>query len=153
ATRNYSESYYDSAGVRYERLWRLATPHTGQFPLGVEDVLLVTGGGKGIGAECAIEAARRSGAKIALLGSSEPEHNRELAGNLGRIEGLGIHCRYFRADVTDRIAVSSAVHQAEQIFGPITAILHCAGINEPRPIEALEEAAFRKTVAVKVTGL
>jgi enediyne polyketide synthase len=35
----------------------------------------------------------------------------------------------------------------------VTAILHCAGINSPCSIEALEEPDFRRTAAVKVTGL
>src|SRR5439155_7768960 len=52
---------------------RLLEPKPGRLPLGADGVLLVTGGGKGIGAECALALARTSGARVALLGRSRPE--------------------------------------------------------------------------------
>ena len=33
------------------------------------------------------------------------------------------------------------------MLGPITAVLHGAGVNVPRPIGSLDEAAFLKTLA------
>jgi enediyne polyketide synthase len=122
------------------------------FPIGPHDVLLVTGGGKGIAAECALALARATGARLALLGRSSPGADKELADNLARIAVAGVTCCYVRADVTDAPAVRAAIAQAEKELGPVTALLHGAGTNRPQLIEALDEAAFRRTVAPKVQG-
>jgi enediyne polyketide synthase len=116
----------------------------GQFPLGPEDVLVVSGGGKGIGAECANEAARASGAKLALMGSSAIGHP-ELAASLRRMQSSGLRVEYFRADVTEAVAVRSACDGVRRALGPITAILHCAGINRPQSI--YRRSAYRRSEA------
>ncbi len=67
-------------------------------------MLLVTGGGKGITAECALVMAQDTGAKLALLGRADPEQDPELAENLARMSAAGIRHRYDRADVTDAAA-------------------------------------------------
>ena len=149
AARNYTDVHYPASGQRSEPVWAVADPVLGEFPLHADDVLLVTGGGRGIGAECAIEAGRVSGAKLAILGTADPAGNAELATNLDRMRALGLRFEYFRADVLDAAAVAAVFRQ----LGRVTAILHCAGINHPRSIESLVEADFRHTVAVKVDGL
>ncbi len=141
SARGYTEVHYDAAGVRREAVMSAASFEPREFPLGPDDTLLVTGGAKGIGAECAIEAARASGARLILLGTSGPAGNP----NLDRMRALGIRFEYVRADVTDPAALPD--------LRQVTAILHCAGVNQPRPIELLDEAGFRRTVAVKVDGL
>jgi enediyne polyketide synthase len=150
----HAEARYDAAGVRTVPLLRLlpdAEP-TG-FPLGPDDVLLVTGGGKGIGAECALDLARVSGARLGLLGRSRPESDPELAANLERMRAAGIIPVYVSADVTDSAAVAEAVRRIESESGAVTAVLHGAGTNAPRPIAALDEASFVRTLAPKVRGL
>jgi len=121
--------------------------------LGPDDVLLVTGGGKGIAAECALALSRRTGARLALLGRSDPGADRELAANLDRFAAAGIVHAYFRADVSDRSTVVGAVGRAERAIGTVTALLHGAGTNVPRRIEDLDEAAMRATLSPKVAGL
>ncbi|HEV7671797.1 MAG TPA: type I polyketide synthase [Thermoanaerobaculia bacterium] len=121
--------------------------------LGPEDVVLVTGGGKGIAAECALALGARTGVKLALLGRSDPGADRELEANLDRFAAAGIVHLYLRADVTDRAAVATAIGQAERTLGPVTALLHGAGTNVPRRIEDLDEAAMGATLAPKVEGL
>ncbi len=39
------------------------------------------------------------------------------------------------------------------MLGPITAVLHGAGVNVPRPLGSLDEAAFSQTLAPKLQGL
>ena len=114
--------------------------HAGTLPLGPEDVLLVTGGGKGIAAECALDLARETGARLALLGRSRPENDAELAANLERMAAAGVRLLYLPADVTDGEAVRAAVARAEAELGPVTAFLHGAGANTPRPLSALDAA-------------
>ena len=152
-SRQYVEACYDAAGNRYEPALQVARAATEPLPLGGDDVVLVSGGAKGIGAECAIEAARASGCKLALLGTSAVEASQEVSANLERMRALGLRFAYFQADVTDAAAVAAACRGASEALGPITAIIHCAGLNRPRPVESMEEGAFHETVAVKTHGL
>jgi enediyne polyketide synthase len=154
----YVEAHYDAEGVRRVPVLRLL-PATGEpgepgaLPLGPEDVLLVTGGGKGIASECALDLARATGARLALIGRSLPERDAELAANLERMAAAGVRLLYVPADVTDGEAVRAAVARAEAELGPVTAFLHGAGTNVPRPLSALDEESFRRTFAPKAAGL
>ena len=123
-----------------------------EISVGPEDVLLVTGGGKGIAAECALAFARETGVKLALIGRSDSKSDKELANNFARIAAAGVCSGYVRADVTDAEAVRAAVAEVERNLGPVTAILHGAGVNTPQLIGTLDEAAFWKTVAPKISG-
>ena len=42
-------------------------------PLATDDVLLVTGGGKGIACECALALATESGCALGIVGRSSPD--------------------------------------------------------------------------------
>ncbi|WP_158883809.1 type I polyketide synthase [Amycolatopsis anabasis] len=154
ATTDFAEVRYDPDGTRtIPRLRLLAETPAEPAPLGAGDVLLVTGGGKGITAESALVLARDSGAALALLGRSDPAGDAELGANLARIEASGIRWRYERADVTSPEQVRAAVDRIQAGLGPVTAVLHGAGINEPVALSGLTEEAFRATVAPKVDGL
>lgn len=158
AATGYSEAHYDAKGRRrVPRLKWLPLEAAGRrrkaLPIGPEDVVLVTGGGKGIGAECALALGRATGAKVALLGRAEPVKGSELAANLARMAAAGIRCRYLRADVTDPEGLRTTLGEAEQEMGPITALVHCAGTNTPQLIANLEESAFRRTLAPKLQGV
>ncbi|TYB71374.1 SDR family NAD(P)-dependent oxidoreductase [Nonomuraea sp. PA05] len=157
ATSDFSEVHYDSAGVR--RVPTLRAMPAGQEreeqPLTADDVLLVTGGGKGITAECAITMAGEvpGAAKLLLLGRSDPAQDEELAANLRRMAGSGLTVHYARADAADPDQVRQAVAAGEQALGPVTAILHGAGYNAPAGIGSLTLDAFARTFAPKVDGL
>lgn len=122
------------------------------YGLAETDVLLVTGGGKGITAECAAAVARWTGASLVLLGRSDPDTDPELAKNLARMQAAGACVRYFAADVTDREAVRAAVRAAEAALGPITAFFHGAARNVPALISELDAATLQATLAPKVHG-
>ncbi|MFC6930807.1 SDR family NAD(P)-dependent oxidoreductase [Actinomadura yumaensis] len=122
-------------------------------PLNGDDVLLVTGGGKGITAECALAVANDTGAALALLGRSDPAGDAELAANLQRMADGGVTVRYVRADVTEPAQVEAAVGEVTRELGPVTAVLHGAGRNEPRALGGLDAEAFRETFAPKIDGL
>ena len=147
ATTGFSEICYDEAGTRRVPVLRPAdigahgATHD-QLPIGAGDVLLVTGGGKGITAECALALASDSGAAVALIGRSDPAADAELVANLGRMESAGVAHRYVRADVTSVAEMTAAVEEITATLGPVTAVLHGAGRNEPMPLASLDEAAF-----------
>jgi enediyne polyketide synthase len=156
ATAGFSEVHYDAAGSRRVPLLRPVmdlADQSAELPLGPGDVLLVSGGGKGITAECALMLARDTGAVVALLGRSDPAADAELAANLGRMDAAGARYAYVRADVTAASEVAAAVAQVSADLGPVTAILHGAGRNAPVPLAILDETAFHATLAPKIGGL
>ncbi|WP_422739197.1 SDR family NAD(P)-dependent oxidoreductase [Micromonospora sp. WMMD729] len=154
ATTSFTEVHHDDGVRRVPTLRAMPVrPATTVSPLGADDVLLVTGGGKGITAECALALASDSGASLAVLGRSDPAQDTELAGNLARIAAAGVRVRYARADVTDAAAVARAVRDLSADLGPVTAVLHGAGRNDPAGLASLDEAAFRRTFAPKIDGL
>jgi enediyne polyketide synthase len=162
ATSGFSEVHYDAAGGRSVPVLA-ARPRAGagggrggltaQQGLGDGDVVLVTGGGKGITAECALALGRRTGARIAILGRSDPAADAELTASLQRLRRAAVTFRYVQADVTSADEVRAAVSEISQTLGPVTAVLHGAGRNEPRSLTTLDETAFRRTIAPKVGGL
>ncbi|MFV2018975.1 type I polyketide synthase [Micromonospora sp. LOL_023] len=154
ATTGFAEVHYDTAGLRYEPVLRPASlPPNGGAGLGPTDVLLVTGGGKGITAECALALGRDTGTAVGLIGRSDPADDTELAANLDRLRAAGVRFHYARADITAQDQVKAAVNGIEQALGQVTGVLHGAGRNEPTPLAALDEATFRRTLAPKIDGL
>ncbi|MFG3503962.1 SDR family NAD(P)-dependent oxidoreductase [Streptomyces sp. NPDC047821] len=124
------------------------------LPLGPEDVLLVSGGGKGIGHTCALALARTTGVRLALIGRARPEHDETLRANLAALAGAGARAAYESADLADATAVARAVHRlTERLGGPVTGVLHAAGTNEPARFGDLDEARVDAHVAPKTTGL
>ena len=120
--------------------------------MGPADVVLVTGGGKGIAAECAMALARDTDVRLALLGRSDPTSDGALAGNLERMKTAGAAVCYVSADVTDPAAVRAAIKVVMSALGPITAIVHGAGLNAPCLMATLDEPAFLRTMAPKIQG-
>lgn len=142
ASGDFCEAMYDEDGIRREP--RIAVVTDGlkpATPLNSDDVLLVTGGGKGIGFESALHLAKTSGARLILLGRSKGDD--ELRANLARLDAANVKYEYVVADVTSPLPR----------FENVTAILHAAGTNSPALLDALDESAFRAAVAPKLDGL
>ncbi|MFE5245037.1 MULTISPECIES: type I polyketide synthase [unclassified Streptomyces] len=155
ATTRFSEVHLAEDGSRRVPVLRalpFAPERTDQV-LGADDVLLVTGGGKGITAECALAVAGRTGAALALMGRSDPDQDQDLAANLRRMRDSGVRVGYAAADVTDPVRVAEAVAELTGTLGPVTAVLHGAGRNEPTALAGLDMAAVHSTLAPKVDGL
>lgn len=125
-----------------------------------EDVFLVTGGAKGITAECALALAEKTGVPMALVGSSShPEENSpsprsaEIARTLKRFQEKGLTCHYYSCNIADIESVKTLVARIEQELGQITGVIHGAAINRPQKVEQcpLEEAY--QEVTPKILGL
>ncbi|MCB5165624.1 SDR family NAD(P)-dependent oxidoreductase [Streptomyces bambusae] len=155
ATGRFTEVHYDADGVRRVPTLRAlpAAAARTEHVIGSDDVLLVTGGGKGITAECALAVAKETGARLAVLGRSDPAQDQDLAGNLARMADSGVTVAYASADVTDPARVAAAVAELAGKLGPVTALLHGAGRNEPGALTSLGIEDFRRTFAPKVDGL
>jgi enediyne polyketide synthase len=120
--------------------------------LGDRDVVLVTGGAKGIGAECALRLAARSGAALVLAGRAAPDDD-AVAATLGRAKAAGIRCRYVTADVAKDGELAAALSRLAPEIGPITAMVHAAGVNDPIPFESITPAQLAATLGPKTAGL
>lgn len=147
--RRYAELVYDDEGNRSTPQWRaLTAPAARVLPLDASDTVVATGGAKGIGAECARALAHATGAALLLLGRSDAA-DPEVAMTLRRLQDEGIRCRYLSVDVTDRERVAAALRDG----GPIGAVLHAAGVNEPQALSRLDREMLARTIAVKLDGL
>lgn len=78
-----------------------------------------------------MDLAKATGVRLALLGRSDPADDCGLADNLERFGAQGVKYRYYAVDVTDRAAVQVAVQRCTQELGPVTGLLHGAGLNRP----------------------
>ena len=153
ATVDYCDVRYDRNGVRFEPVLRLVPlAKEPVVALDADDVLLVTGGGKGIAAECAYSLAKETDVRLALVGRSRVEDDVVLQQNLARLEAAGVTFCYLPVDVTDAAAVRDGIDKLVARWGPVTAVLHAAGVNHPRPLGDLDDDAVLRTVAPKVHG-
>ena len=169
----------------------------GQVNLEPEDVVVITGGARGVTAATAhalASHARRP--TLVLLGRSlapspEPEWlasvegeaaikkailenefsgnhtspkqlekafkshmaNREISRNLEQLKSAGANVRYYSADVRDADEMQAVLTDVRSACGPVTGIIHGAGILEDRFIVDKTPDQFEKVFDTKVRGL
>lgn len=154
---------YDLDRTRRTFLPRLVQPATflqRDIPWSAEDVILATGGAKGITAACALAVSRETGVRMALMGRSpHPDQSAsdsaadEIRTILEKYAALGLEADYFACDMTDRDAVTRMLAAVADRLGPVTGIIHGAGLNRPRLTgRVTPEKAYVET-APKVLGL
>jgi enediyne polyketide synthase len=112
----------------------------------------VTGGAKGIGAECAAALGSATAARLVLLGRSA-EDDPAVTAVLGRLLRGGATASYHRLDITDADAVATRLAAVRAEHGPVRALLHAAGHNEPAPIAQLTPDRLAATLDPKAAGL
>ena len=153
--RGFVEVSYDAEGRRTQPELMLYKPAMQGQPLTLDanDVLLVTGGGKGIAAECALLLAQDTGVTLALLGRAHPQSDPVLQEHLTKLDAAGVRYRYFSVNIQNADAVKDVIHNIETALGQVTAILHGAGINQPALLSMLNEETINQTIATKVQGL
>jgi acyl carrier protein len=168
----------------------------GVLPIGSSDVVVVSGGGRGVTAATVVELGRSSGSTFVLLGRSpltdEPAHygaatddaalkklllaesketgtkltpanlkkqvgavlaNREIRTTLDSIEAAGGRASYLAVDITDSTAVNVALDSVRSEVGPITGLIHGAGVLADKLIAEKTIAQFNTVFTTKVDGL
>ena len=109
-----------------------------------EQIALVTGGGRGIGADIARELAA-AGARVAVAARTREQVD-DVANEIG---GLALEL-----DVTDRAAVERAVAETERELGPLTLLVANAGIGGPDGATwEVEPADWWRVQEVNVLGV
>ena len=153
AVEGFLDVRYDAEGRRWvQRAEAIVIPDSGSAPLGPNDLVLVTGGGKGIAAECAAALARRTGVRLLIMGRSLPHEDPVLSRNIQRLRQVAPVVEYVAADVTDGESVRKVLQDVNREHGNITAIVHAAGVNEPALVTAVSGGTVEATLAVKVGG-
>ena len=124
-----------------------------------DDVVLVTGGAKGITAECALALARDTGVRLALVGRSALEDDTRPNGSpsearraLDRLREVGITARYYQCDVADFAAVQRLVLHVREDLGRISGVVHGAGLNTPAAFERVSAEEALAEISPKVLG-
>lgn len=155
SNEEYVEVHYLEDGRRFEPLVESIklSNELSEISLSEKDVLLVSGGAKGITAECVLALAKETNVKLALLGTSDCQKNREVSINLERLRASNINFKYYSNDITDKDAVKTVVQNIEKDLGKITGIFHCAAKNEPILVQNLDESKINETLSVKIDGL
>ncbi len=104
-----------------------------------------------------LAAAQQAGLKVkpAELGSQVRRilAVREIRATVAAIEAAGGRARYFSVDVTDTDSVSSALAEVRGTWGPITGIVHGAGVVADKLIADKTDEQFARVFDTKVLGL
>lgn len=112
--------------------------------------IVVTGGGRGIGAAIVRALARRQ-VPVCLNYLSRSEEAEALAAELA---GAGARCLAVRADIGDPAAVEHLFDRAERELGPIGGLVNNAGFvgRAKRRIDTVDVETLRRTFDVNVIG-
>jgi NAD(P)-dependent dehydrogenase (short-subunit alcohol dehydrogenase family)/acyl carrier protein len=124
-----------------------------------KDVVLVTGGAKGITAECTLAWAKNTGVSLALVGSSphpddasNGKSSEEIAETLSRAIEANLNCNYYQCDVSDKAALTELITVIEAELGIVTGIIHGAAINRAKPVNKSTPEDAIAEVKPKIMG-
>jgi NAD(P)-dependent dehydrogenase (short-subunit alcohol dehydrogenase family) len=107
-------------------------------------VLIVTGGARGIGAAVARAFVQRGGR--VLLADTDAERGSALAAEIGRTAA------FHRMDVRDPAACQTAVERAVAAFGTVDCLVNSAIKMAPGPLADLKLEDWRTVLDVGLTG-
>jgi len=112
-------------------------------------VLLVTGGGRGIGADIAVLAAER-GWDVAVNYVGNESAAMDVC---GKIEAIGRSALPVQADVSDPAAVDAMFARVNSDLGRIDGLVNNAGVSLTKgPIDALDTGLVRRAIDVNFFG-
>jgi NAD(P)-dependent dehydrogenase (short-subunit alcohol dehydrogenase family) len=112
-------------------------------------VVLVTGGGRGIGAATALLAAARGYA----VGVNYRRDAEAAQAVVQRITASGGRALAVRADVSDESDVAAMFGRLDEALGPVTALVNNAGVLAPQMrVDAMDAARIGRILATNVTG-
>ena len=114
-----------------------------------KNVILITGGSRGIGAATAVLAAKL-GYSVAL---NYRENENSAINVVNQIESLGGSVIALRCDISNDEQVVDMFNQIDNSIGRLTALVNCAGILAPLSrVENIDAERIRKIFDVNVVG-
>ena len=111
--------------------------------------VLITGATRGIGRACALKFAKK-GWNVAASYAKSHEAAQQLEQEM---TALGVKCRCFQADVSDRDAVHRMVLLAQAEFGTLDAVVCNAGISQQKLFSDITEEDWDMMFDVNVKGM
>jgi NAD(P)-dependent dehydrogenase (short-subunit alcohol dehydrogenase family) len=78
---------------------------------------------------------------------------REVRRTIADLTRAGSSIRYLSLDVRDTGALGRALSRVRQDWGPVTGLVHGAGVLADKPVEGKTQAMFDRVFSVKVHGL
>lgn len=112
-----------------------------------DQVVLVTGAGRGIGRAIALAFAR-AGARVAV-NDINPDTCEAVA---QEIRSSGGQAAAFHADVANKLAVQSMLIDLEDRWGRVDILINNAGVEPHKPIVQLDEWDWNRTIDVNLKG-
>ncbi|MBP7687142.1 MAG: SDR family oxidoreductase [Thermoflexales bacterium] len=112
-----------------------------------DQVVLVTGAGRGIGKAIALAFAR-DGAKVAV-NDINPSSCEAVA---QEIRSGGGEAAAFHADVSNKLAVQAMLIDLEDRWGRVDVLINNAGVEPHKPIVQLDEWDWDRTIDVNLKG-
>jgi 3-oxoacyl-[acyl-carrier protein] reductase len=112
-----------------------------------DQVVLITGAGRGIGKALAIAFAQ-VGARVAV-NDINPDTCAQTADELSALGGQALACQ---ADVANKLAVQSMLIDIEDRWGRIDVLINNAGVEPHKPIVQLDEWDWNRTIDVNLKG-
>lgn len=110
----------------------------GQFPLGPQDVALVSRSSGGAALALA-QVLACCGAAIAVVGQAGPDGDREVVAGLEQLRLAGVRVAYEMVDSTDPLDMALAVQRVERRLGPVTAVAHAVSPGAAVPVADLTQ--------------
>ena len=134
--------------------------------IGPDSVVVASGGGRGVTAAGLIALARACRPRIVILGRTPLDagavatggngaatKSHEIAATLDALAAAGSPARYVAVDAQDTAAVAAALDGVRREWGPITALVHGAGVLADRRIADKTDEQFDRVFDTKVAGL
>jgi 3-oxoacyl-[acyl-carrier protein] reductase len=113
----------------------------------LDKVVLITGGARGIGKECAILFAKE-GAKVNIIDVNESD----LRNCEKEIRDMGFYCDSHLLDITDFDAVNEEVKKIYEKFNRIDVLVNNAGITRDNFLTKMTLEDWNKVISVNLTG-
>jgi acyl transferase domain-containing protein len=114
-------------------------PGGGDVVLGSEDVIMITRATKGAGLALA-QVVACCGGGVAVIGRAGEHDDSELIAGFEDLRSAGARVGYEIIDLDDPAGVSAAIERIEDRLGPVTAIAHAAGLEDPVAVHEIAEA-------------
>lgn len=132
------------------RLVHTSPDRSGGGTVRPDGTYLVTGGLGGLGRVVAGRLVRQGVRRLALLSRGAPDA--EAARWIAALREDGVTVRLVRADVADREGLRAALDALRAACGPVTGVVHAAGVLDDVTLPGLTPERIGRVLAPKVLG-